>query len=52
MEEQRPKTIVVRQGRRVFDKKEEQLNKYIDAYLLKHYRIHAVVEKAEILQRL
>ncbi len=52
MEEQRPKTIVVRQGRRVFDKKEEQLNKYIDAYLLKHYRVHAVVEKAEILQRL
>ncbi|PIB30905.1 glycosyltransferase [Maribacter sp. 4U21] len=52
MEELRPKTIVLRQGRRVFDKKEEKLNAYIDAYLLKHYRVHGVVEKAEILQRL
>ena len=52
MEELRPKTIVVRQGRRVFDKKQEILNTYIDAYLLKHYKVHAVVEKAEILQRL
>lgn len=52
MEELRPKTIVVRQGRRVFDKKEEEENKYIDAYLAKHYTVHAVVENAEILQRL
>ena len=52
MEELRPKTIVVRQGRRIFDKKEEEENEYIDAYLAKHYSVHAVVEKAEILQRL
>ena len=52
MEDLRPKTIVVRQGRRVFDKKEKELNTYIDAYLLKHYRVHALVENAEILQRL
>jgi len=52
MEDLSPKTIVVRQGRRVFDKKELELNEYIDAYLVKHYKVHAVVEKAEILQRL
>ena len=52
MEELRPKTIVVRKGRRVFDKKEYEENEYINAYLSKHYRVQAVVEKAEILQRL
>lgn len=52
MEELRPKTIVVRQGRRVFDKKELEENEYIDVYLATHYVVHAVVEKAEILQRL
>jgi 4-amino-4-deoxy-L-arabinose transferase-like glycosyltransferase len=52
MEELRPKTIVVRKDRRVFDKKEEKENEYIDAYLANHYKVHATVEKAEILQRL
>lgn len=52
MEELKPKTIVVRKGRRVFDKKEIEENEYIDAYLLKHYKIYATVEKADILQRL
>lgn len=52
METLQPKTIVTRKNRRVFDKKEIQQNEYIDAYLLKHYKVLATVEKAEILQRL
>ncbi|MBQ4913109.1 glycosyltransferase family 39 protein [Maribacter sp. MMG018] len=52
MEELKPKTIVVRKNRRVFDKKEIEENEYIDAYLKKHYKIEATVENAEILQRL
>ncbi|UWX54741.1 hypothetical protein NYZ99_18300 [Maribacter litopenaei] len=52
MEEIKPKTIVVRKGRRVFDKDEVEENEYIDAYLSKHYQVEATVEKAEILQRL
>ncbi|WP_273273874.1 ArnT family glycosyltransferase [Maribacter polysiphoniae] len=52
METLQPKTIVTRKNRRVFDKKEEDENSYIDAYLVKHYKVVATVEKAEILQRL
>ncbi|MBD0776989.1 glycosyltransferase family 39 protein [Maribacter sp. ANRC-HE7] len=52
METLQPKTIVTRKNRRVFDKKEEAENSYIDAYLVKHYKVVATVEKAEILQRL
>ncbi len=52
METLQPKTIVTRKNKRVFDKKEVQQNEYIDAYLLKHYKVHATVENAEILQRL
>ena len=52
MEKIKPKTVVVRKKRRVFDKKQIEENEYIDAYFLKHYRVHATVEKAEILQRL
>ena len=51
METLRPKTVVVRKNRRVFDKKEVEENEYINAYLAKHYSIEATVEKAEILQR-
>jgi hypothetical protein len=52
MESLEPNTIVVRKGRRVFDKKEVEANQYIDSYLAKHYKVEATVEKAEILQRL
>ncbi|MFS4454631.1 ArnT family glycosyltransferase [Maribacter sp. 2304DJ31-5] len=52
MDSLRPKTIVVRKNRRVFDQKEIVLNTYIDAYLLENYEVRATVEKAEILQRL
>ncbi|WP_339650636.1 glycosyltransferase family 39 protein [uncultured Maribacter sp.] len=52
MEELRPKTVVIRKGRRILDKKEIEENEYIDAYLAKHYNNFATVENAEILQRL
>lgn len=52
MEEVKPQTVVVRKGRRIFDKDETEENEYIDAYLSNHYKIVATVESAEILQRL
>ena len=52
MEDIRPKTIIVRKNRLVFDEKELEENAYINAYLEQHYEVHATVEKAEILQRL
>lgn len=52
MEELKPKTIVIRNNRSVFDKKEIEENEYIDAYLKKYYKTEAIVENAAILQRL
>jgi hypothetical protein len=52
MEELRPKTVVLRKNKRIFDKKEIDENAYIESYLEKYYKIHTVVENAEILQRL
>ncbi len=52
LESLRPKTIVVRKGRRVFDKKEIEANQYIDSYLAEHYKVANTVENADILQRL
>jgi hypothetical protein len=52
MEELQPKTVVIRKGKRILDKKEVEENDYIDAYLSKHYSLFATVENAEILQRL
>jgi len=52
MDTLRPKTVIIRKGRRVFDKKLIEENEYINAYFLAHYKIYATVEKAEILQRL
>ncbi|NND79228.1 MAG: glycosyltransferase, partial [Maribacter sp.] len=51
METLRPKTVVIRKSRTVFDKNQIKANEYIDAYFLKHYQVHATVENAEILQR-
>jgi len=52
MEELRPKTVVLRKNKRIFDKKEIDENTYIEAYLDKHYKLYADVENAAILQRL
>ena len=52
MHELRPQTVVIRKGKRIFDKKEIEENEYIDTYLAKHYKVIATVDNAEILQRL
>lgn len=52
MHELRPQTVVIRKGRRIFDKKEIEENEYINTYLDKHYKVIATVDNAEILQRL
>lgn len=51
-EEIRPKVIVVRKNRLVFDKKEVEENKYVETYLEQYYRVYATIDKAEIHQRL
>ncbi|TDS12689.1 dolichyl-phosphate-mannose-protein mannosyltransferase [Maribacter caenipelagi] len=52
MEELQPKTVIIRKGRRILDKKEVEENKYLDTYLAQHYKLFATVDNAEILQRL
>ncbi|WP_291864974.1 glycosyltransferase family 39 protein [Maribacter sp.] len=52
MEVLQPQTVVIRKGKRVFDKKELEENEYIDTYLSEHYTLKSTVERAEILQRL
>jgi len=52
MEVLRPKTIVIRGDRPIFNKREVEQNAYLNAYLAKYYKIHAKVESAKILQRL
>ncbi len=52
MEELRPKTIVTRKGRRIFDEAEVEENRYMVKYLSDHYKVLAIVDKAEIFQRL
>jgi len=52
MEELQPKTVIVRKGRRILDKKEVEGNEYLDMYIAQHYKIFATVDNALILQRL
>ncbi|MEX0287917.1 MAG: ArnT family glycosyltransferase [Flavobacteriaceae bacterium] len=52
MEELRPKTIVARRNRLIFDKDEVEENSYMEAYLDKYYSVLSVVDNAEIYQRL
>ena len=47
-----PKTVVIRKGKRIFDKKQIEENEYMDAYLEAHYTLLATVENGQILQRL
>jgi len=51
MEELRPKTIVTRKGRLIFDEDEVEENDYMDQYLITHYTVLATVDNAEIYQR-
>lgn len=52
LEELKPKTIVTRKDRSIFDKKMIEENIYTNSYLAEHYKTVEIVEKAEILQRL
>jgi hypothetical protein len=52
METLRPKIVVTRLNRRIFDKKEEEENTYMVNYLKEHYEVTAIVDQAEIHQRL
>jgi hypothetical protein len=48
----RPNIVVTRKNRLVFDDKLVVENKYISAYLKKHYQVWATVDGAEIYKRL
>ncbi|WP_240905049.1 ArnT family glycosyltransferase [Flagellimonas oceani] len=52
MEVIRPKTLVARSGKKIFDKKLVDFNTYIDGYLEKHYKLKATVGRGLIYQRL
>lgn len=52
MEIIRPKILVAREGKKIFDKKLVEYNTYIDAYLKKHYELTATVGRGLIYQRL
>nr|WP_293165775.1 glycosyltransferase family 39 protein [Allomuricauda sp.] len=52
MEVIRPKVLVAREGKKIFDKKLVEYNTYIDAYLKKHYKLTATVGRGLIYQRL
>lgn len=52
MEVIRPKTLIAREGKEIFDKKLLDYNIYIDAYLKKHYELSATVGRGLIYQRL
>jgi len=52
LEQIRPKTIIARKGKKIFDKKLEDFNSYIDDYLEKHYKLIKTIDKGLIYQRL
>ena len=52
MEVIQPKTLVARNGKKIFDKKLVDYNSYIDTYLEKHYKLEATVGRGLIYQRL
>lgn len=52
LEEQRPEIIVARKGKRIFDKKYEELNKIIDPYLEEHYTLIETIGRGLIYKRL
>ncbi len=52
METIRPKTVVIRKNKSIFDKKLLEENEYINAYLPRHYRLFETIDRAQIYQRL
>ena len=52
MEVIQPKTLVARNGKKIFDKKLVEYNSYIDEFLEEHYKLVATVGRGLIYQRL
>ena len=52
MEVIQPKTLIARNGKKIFDKKLVEYNTYIDAYIETHYKLEATVGRGLIYQRL
>lgn len=52
MEVLQPKTLVARDGKKIFDKKLIEYNAYIDSYLAEHYTLVEKVGRGLIYQRL
>ncbi|MER3375560.1 MAG: glycosyltransferase family 39 protein [Allomuricauda sp.] len=52
MEVIQPKTLVARDGKKIFDKKLVEYNTYIDSYLEEHYTLIETVGRGLIYQRL
>jgi len=52
MENIKPKVVVTRKNRLIFDAKRKDMNAYIDLYLSKHYQLHKTVDEAQIYMRL
>tara|TARA_R110002167_G_scaffold261316_19_gene467859 strand:+ start:5744 stop:7231 length:1488 start_codon:yes stop_codon:yes gene_type:complete len=52
MEEVRPKIVVIRKNRLIFDEKLIAENRYISGYLKSHYKVMATVDQAELYERL
>ncbi len=52
MEVVKPKTVVARNKKAIFDKKLLEFNWYIDTYLAQHYFLEATIDRALIYQRL
>ena len=48
----KPKTIVTRTNKSIFDKKLVEENEYINSYLARYYTLLIAVDKADIYQRL
>nr|WP_299386983.1 glycosyltransferase family 39 protein [Allomuricauda sp.] len=52
MEEIKPKTVVTRKRKTIFDKKLLEFNAYINTYLAEHYKLVKTIDRGLIYQRL
>ncbi len=52
LEEVQPRILVARKGRRIFDKKSDDLNAYIEPFLEEHYILKETIGRGLIYQRL
>jgi len=52
LEELAPKIVILRNGKPMFVKNQEEASTYINTYFTNHYKTIAIIENARILQRL